>query len=92
MTGADIVIHYDPWWNMSAQNQATDRAYRMGQKNTVQVYQLIAKNTIEEKISRMQHQKQALSQALVHSGETFINQLSPAEIQSLFLAEITNDM
>lgn len=92
LTGADIVIHYDPWWNMSAQNQATDRAYRMGQKNTVQVYQLIAKNTIEEKISRMQHQKQALSQALVHSGETFINQLSPAEIQSLFLAEITNDM
>ena len=50
LTAASIVIHYDPWWNMSAQNQATDRAYRIGQVNNVQVYKLIMKNSIEEKI------------------------------------------
>lgn len=49
LIGADMVIHYDPWWNMSAENQATDRAYRIGQKNNVQVYKLITKNSIEEK-------------------------------------------
>ena len=50
LTGADMVIHYDPWWNQSAENQATDRAYRIGQKNNVQVYKLITSNSIEEKI------------------------------------------
>lgn len=49
LTGADIVIHYDPWWNAAAQNQATDRAHRIGQKHTVTVYKLIARHTIEEK-------------------------------------------
>lgn len=49
LTAADIVIHYDPWWNVAAQNQATDRAYRIGQQNPVQVYKLIAQDTIEEK-------------------------------------------
>lgn len=49
LTGADMVIHYDPWWNISTENQATDRAYRIGQKNNVQVYKLITKNSIEEK-------------------------------------------
>ena len=49
LTAADIVIHYDPWWNVAAQNQATDRAYRIGQRNPVQVYKLIAQDTIEEK-------------------------------------------
>ena len=48
LTAADIVIHFDPWWNTAVQNQATDRAHRIGQKNTVMVYRLIAKNTIEE--------------------------------------------
>ncbi|MGL6058233.1 MAG: DEAD/DEAH box helicase, partial [Culicoidibacterales bacterium] len=83
LTGADVVIHYDPWWNLSAQNQATDRAYRMGQKNVVQVYQLLAKDTIEERIALLQAQKQGLAEALVQSGETFINQLSFDEIQQL---------
>ena len=50
LTGADVVIHYDPWWNLAVQNQATDRAHRSGQKNIVTVYKLIAKNSIEEKI------------------------------------------
>ena len=61
LIGADMVIHYDPWWNMSAENQATDRAYRIGQKNNVQVYKLITKNSIEEKIYTLQEKKSKFS-------------------------------
>lgn len=68
LTGADMVIHYDPWWNVAAQNQATDRAYRIGQKNTVTVYQLILKGSIEEKILALQQQKQELADQVL-SGE-----------------------
>ena len=57
LTGADVVIHYDPWWNLSAENQATDRTYRIGQKNNVQVYKLITKNSFEEKIYELQQKK-----------------------------------
>ena len=57
LTGADMVIHYDPWWNISTENQATDRAYRIGQKNNVQVYKLITKNSIEEKIYELLEKK-----------------------------------
>ncbi len=60
LTGADMVIHYDPWWNLSAENQATDRTYRIGQKNNVQVYKLITKNSIEEKIYELQQKKAKL--------------------------------
>ena len=69
LTGADIVIHYDPWWNLAAQNQATDRAHRIGQEKTVSVYKLIAKGSIEEKILRMQEDKKALADEIL-SGET----------------------
>ena len=65
LTSASTVIHYDPWWNMSAQNQATDRAYRIGQTNNVQVYKLIMKNSIEEKIQKLQEQKQDLSNMFI---------------------------
>lgn len=68
LTGADVVIHYDPWWNLAAQNQATDRAHRIGQKNPVQVYKLIAQNTIEEKILALQQRKRGLSDAVVEQG------------------------
>ncbi len=57
LTAADIVIHYDPWWNLAAQNQATGRAHRIGQTAHVQVYKLIAKGTIEEKILELQGKK-----------------------------------
>lgn len=57
LVGADVVIHYDPWWNLSAENQATDRTYRIGQKRNVQVYKLITKNSIEEKIYELQKRK-----------------------------------
>lgn len=59
LTGADIVIHYDPWWNVAVENQATDRAHRIGQKNVVTVYKLIAKGTIEEKSSSFSRGKRA---------------------------------
>ena len=55
-----MVMHYDPWWNLSAENQATDRTYRIGQKKNVQVYKLITKNSIEEKIYEMQERKAKL--------------------------------
>ena len=53
LTGADVVIHYDPWWNVAVQNQATDRAHRIGQTKKVTVYKMIAKGTIEEKIVKL---------------------------------------
>ncbi len=68
LTAADIVIHFDPWWNVAAQNQATDRAHRIGQQNVVNVYKLIAKNTIEEKIVQLQEAKKELADQVL-SGE-----------------------
>lgn len=65
LTAADIVIHYDPWWNIAVQNQATDRAYRIGQKNPVTVYKLIAQNTIEENILKLQEKKSQLAEQLL---------------------------
>lgn len=69
LTGADVVIHYDPWWNTSAQNQATDRAYRIGQTRGVQVFSLIAANTVEERILRLQQAKTALSDGVLEGEE-----------------------
>ncbi len=60
LTSADIVIHYDPWWNVAVQNQATDRAHRIGQKHVVTVYKLVAEGTIEEKIIDIQERKRNL--------------------------------
>ena len=68
LTAADIVIHYDPWWNVAAQNQATDRVHRIGQENTVTVYELIAEHTIEEQIQNLQNSKQDLAEEIL-SGE-----------------------
>ncbi len=69
LTGADIVLHYDPWWNLAAQNQATDRAHRIGQEKTVSVYKLIVKGSIEEKILKLQEDKKALADEILN-GET----------------------
>ena len=67
--GADIVIHYDPWWNVAVENQATDRAHRIGQKNVVTVYKLIAKGTIEEKIIKLQQMKKELAEEILSGDE-----------------------
>lgn len=84
LIGADMVIHYDPWWNFAVQNQATDRAHRIGQKSNVQVYKLITKNTIEEKIINLQDKKKNLLDSVISDKETFINKLSKEEIMKLF--------
>lgn len=84
LTGADMVIHYDPWWNISAENQATDRAYRIGQRNNVQVYKLITSNSIEEKIQELQEKKAKLIDDVLDTKQTFISKLSKDEIMSLF--------
>lgn len=84
LTGADMVIHYDPWWNISTENQATDRAYRIGQKNNVQVYKLITKNTIEEKIYELQQKKAELADNMLELKTSYINKLSKDEIMNLF--------
>ncbi len=84
LVGADMVIHYDPWWNLSAENQATDRTYRIGQKRNVQVYKLITKNSIEEKIYELQKRKESLIDSMISTNQTFINKLSKEEIMNLF--------
>ena len=84
LTGADMVIHYDPWWNVSTENQATDRAYRIGQKNNVQVYKLITKNSIEEKIHELQEKKASLANTMLDTKTSFINELSKEDILRLF--------
>lgn len=65
LTGADMVIHYDPWWNQAAQNQATDRAHRIGQKNVVTVFKMITAESIEEKILALQEKKKDLADQII---------------------------
>ena len=84
LTGADMVIHYDPWWNLSAENQATDRTYRIGQRKNVQVYKLITKNSIEEKIYELQQKKAKLIDNMLSTDATFISKLSKDDIMALF--------
>ena len=80
LTGADIVIHYDPWWNAAAQNQATDRAHRIGQTHTVTVYKLIARHTIEEKILELQENKKALSDQILSEEGVTASHLTKEEL------------
>ena len=83
LTAADVVIHYDPWWNLSVQNQATDRAHRIGQQRPVQVYKLIAKDTVEEKILHLQSSKQSLADAVVRADGESLSFLSDEELLAL---------
>lgn len=84
LTAAQAVIHFDPWWNQSAQNQATDRAYRIGQRNNVQVFKLIMKDSVEEKIMAMQKRKQNLSDTFVEDNEGSITTMSSEALMDLF--------
>ena len=87
LTKASVVIHLDPWWNISAQNQATDRAHRIGQKDTVQVFNLITKNTIEEKIQNLQNKKKELSDIFVENSKGSFSSLTKEELFDLFKLE-----
>ncbi|MBQ0064136.1 MAG: DEAD/DEAH box helicase [Firmicutes bacterium] len=84
LTSAQAVIHLDPWWNVSAQNQATDRAYRIGQKQNVQVYNMVVKGSIEEKIIKLQEMKKELADTFVEGNHGSISTMSKEEIQALF--------
>lgn len=83
LTGADMVIHYDPWWNQAVQNQATDRAHRIGQTKKVTVYKLIAKNTIEEKIEKLQETKKNLADQVIGGQTGQLGSLTREEILEL---------
>ena len=84
LTAADTVIHYDPWWNPAAENQATDRAYRIGQDKPVFVYKLIARGTVEEKIQQLQQKKAALAAGVLENHSDASWQLQPGDIDALF--------
>lgn len=84
LTGADMVIHYDPWWNPAVEDQATDRAYRIGQTKAVQVYKLITQGTIEEKIFALQDRKRELINSVIRPGENLLTKLGEKEIRELF--------
>ena len=83
LTGADIVIHYDPWWNVAVQNQATDRAHRIGQLRRVNVYKLIAKNSIEEKILMLQEGKERLANQVVSEEVSKVSAFTRDELLKL---------
>lgn len=83
LVGADVVIHYDPWWNIAAQNQATDRAHRIGQTKNVSVFKLIAKDTIEEKIIDMQNAKKDLADAILSGDSESITNMTKEQLMEL---------
>ena len=83
LTGADVVIHYDPWWNLAAQNQATDRAHRIGQKKIVTVIRLIMKHTIEEKILDMQESKKKLSEDILGGENIASSSINREDLMAL---------
>ena len=90
LVGADVVIHLDLWWNPQAENQATDRAHRIGQKNIVEVIRLISKGTIEEKVLELQNKKKELSDKLIDGtrrDENIISTLSEEDIKNLLSYE-----
>jgi superfamily II DNA or RNA helicase len=83
LTGADTVIHFDPWWNPAVEEQATSRAHRMGQSRSVQAYKLIAAGTVEEKIQALQARKRELFKASLQSDEAFVEKLSGDDLEEL---------
>jgi len=87
LTTAQAVIHYDPWWNVSAQNQATDRAHRIGQDKEVNVYNLIMKDSLEEKIQLLQKQKKEIADQFVENSEGSISTMSTNDILDLLKRE-----
>ncbi|AFV03527.1 Superfamily II DNA [Dehalobacter sp. UNSWDHB] len=84
LTGADTVIHFDPWWNPAVEDQATDRAHRIGQNNSVQVIKLLTQGTIEEKVNALQAKKKKLIDSVIQPGETILSKLTEQELNALF--------
>ena len=89
LTKASHVIHFDRWWNPAVENQATDRAYRIGQKKNVMVHKLVCRGTIEEKIDELLESKKSLAENVIGSGgENWITEMNNEELMSLFKLEI----
>lgn len=84
LTGADYVIHYDPWWNPAVEDQATDRAYRIGQTKKVFVYRLITKGTVEEKIQKLKQRKRNLVDSVISVDRNIGKTLTYADLQDIF--------
>lgn len=84
LVGADTVIHFDPWWNPAAEDQATDRAHRIGQKRAVTVIRLITRGSIEEQVVRLGARKRELFDQMITAGESMPTQLSAEDIRALF--------
>lgn len=91
LTAANIVIHFDLWWNSAVENQATDRAFRIGQSKNVQVYRFICAHTFEEHINDMINKKRDLAEMTVANGETWIGDLSNRQLQELFALNDSDD-
>jgi SNF2 family DNA or RNA helicase len=84
LTAASHVFHFDRWWNPAVEDQATDRAYRIGQTRTVQVHKLMCAGTVEEKIDRLLEHKRGLASSVVSRGEQWITELDGSELRDLF--------
>ena len=84
LTAASYVVHFDRWWNPAVEDQATDRAYRIGQEENVQVFKYTTRGTVEQRIDAMIEQKKDLADAIVTSGEQFITELSMDDLKDLF--------
>jgi len=84
LTRANHVFHFDRWWNPAVENQATDRAFRIGQTKNVQVYKFVCAGTVEERIDEMIERKLALAQSIVGTSEAWITELSTEQLRDLF--------
>lgn len=87
LTAASVVVHYDLWWNPSVENQATDRAFRIGQCRDVLVYRFLCAGTFEERINDMLERKRELADLTVATGEGWVGDLSTDELKALFRLE-----
>jgi SNF2 family DNA or RNA helicase len=83
LTGADTVIHFDPWWNPAVEAQATDRAHRIGQRRVVTSYKLIARDSVEEKILKLQERKRGLLKGILADEETLMETLTLDDMREL---------
>src|SRR5204862_4400987 len=84
LTAANHVFHYDRWWNPAVEDQATDRAYRIGQKRAVQVYKLVCAGTVEDKIDQLLEKKRKLAAKVIGAGESWITELDDGGLRELF--------
>ena len=87
LTAASQVIHYDRWWNPAVEDQATDRAWRLGQERTVNVHKLVCEGTVEERIGQVIDDKRKLADAVVGTGEAWLSELSTNDLRDLVVLE-----